>query len=294
MTLEQLTTLQSIVRLGSFRAASQSMHKAQSALSYSIRTLEDELGFKIFNRSQYRPTLTPQGKAFLKKAEGILFGVDELKTTAAFLQRGHEPQIRLVVSALWPLPLLTECLGSFQKEFPHTEVKIRQDVLSADEQLLEGSADLSFGELFNDQYNLKAKDVVSVTMIPVCSSKHPLAKNKGKASVADLNSHAQIILSSSREDSSRQAAIENSQNNLSVSDFLTKKELISAGLGWGYMPEHLVKEEIKKKSFVQTHQKTISVPLKVAFNPRFPLGPCGQFFWSYFNRSTSGSKRAKP
>ena len=42
-TIDQYKTLITIVEKGSFRAASESLHKAQSAVSYNIKSLEEEL-----------------------------------------------------------------------------------------------------------------------------------------------------------------------------------------------------------------------------------------------------------
>ncbi|UOF01020.1 LysR family transcriptional regulator [Bdellovibrio reynosensis] len=291
MTLDQLQVLQTIVKLGSFRAASQELHRAQSAVSYAIRTLESELDFKLFTRDQYRPQLTPQGRAFLKKADDLIFQLTELQETAEFLKRGHEPIIRLAVSALWPLPSLISALKEFKTKFPHTEIKIIHDVLSNDEQLLEDHADIALGHIFNEQSLLVAEELFTVNMVAVCSADHPLAKFKGKATPQELAKHPQIIMSSTVKSSKRSAAIINPDNVISVQDYLTKKEFLIAGLGWGRMPEHLVKEEIKKKSLVTVINKPHVTTVHIARHSQKELGPCGKFLWNYFShRQKKGVK----
>ncbi|XGC80281.1 LysR family transcriptional regulator [Bdellovibrio bacteriovorus] len=291
MTLDQLQVLQTIVKLGSFRAASQELHRAQSAVSYAIRTLESELDFKLFTRDQYRPQLTPQGRAFLKKADDLIFQLSELQETAEFLKRGHEPIIRLAVSALWPLPSLISALKEFKAKFPHTEIKIIHDVLSNDEQLLEDHADIALGHIFNEQSLLVAEELFTVNMVAVCSADHPLAKFKGKATTQELAKHPQIIMSSTVKSSNRSAAIINPDNVISVQDYLTKKEFLVAGLGWGRMPEHLVKEEIKKKSLVTVINKPHVTTVHIARHSQKELGPCGKFLWNYFShRQKKGVK----
>lgn len=282
MTLDQLQVLQTIVKSGSFRAASQELHRAQSAVSYAMRTLEDELGFKVFNREQYRPELTPQGRAFLKKTNDLIFQFDEVKETAEFLRRGHEPEIRLAVSVLCPLPKLINMLKEFTQKFPQTEIKIINDVLSAEEQLLGDLADIALGAVFNEQGLLVAEDLFTVTMIPVCAATHPLAKVK-KPTPEQLAEFSQIIMSSTVKTSNRSQGILNPHKVISVQDFLTKKSFLEAGLGWGLMPEHLVKEEIKQKSLVPLVAKTASESLKIARHSAKELGPCGKFIWDYFS-----------
>ncbi|MFP5520505.1 MAG: LysR family transcriptional regulator, partial [Bdellovibrionia bacterium] len=282
MTIEQLLTLQTIVELGSFRAASQKMNKAQSALSYAVRTLEAEVGFKIFSRDQYRPSLTLQGQTFLKKSSQLVSQLHDLERTATYLKNGFEPEFKIALSALLPLPLIAGCLREFQVEFPKTELTIQQDVLSAEEQLLEGHANVAFGELFSVSGKLRSKKITVVEMIPCCSKNHPLSKRRGKASTQELDSYPQIILSSTLQSKNREVGIENKNQRIRVSDLSTKMQFIEAGLGWGYMPKHFVSNEIKKKSIMVTHANSIAAPIYMAFSSDRPMGPCGKFVWNYF------------
>ncbi|MGE9743231.1 LysR family transcriptional regulator [Bdellovibrio bacteriovorus] len=283
MTLDQLQVLQTIVKSGSFRAASQELHRAQSAVSYAMRTLEGELGFKVFSRDQYRPTLTPQGRAFLKKADDLILQFTELGETAELLKRGHEPIIRLAVSALWPLPNLVSALKEFSSRFPQTEIKIIHDVLSADEHLLEDHADISLGTIFNDKGLLITEELFTVNMVMVCSAKHPLAKLK-KTTTEDLKKYPQIVLSSTVKSSNRSGGVVNPANTISVQDLQTKKAFLEGGLGYGRMPDFAVKEEIKQKSLVTLGQKAIPLHASIGRHSAKELGPCGKFLWDYFSR----------
>lgn len=290
MTLDQLQVLQTIAKSGSFRAASQELHRAQSAISYAVRNLEDELGFQIFNRDQYRPELTPKGRAFLKKANDLIFQFDEIRETAEFLKRGHEPEIRIAVSTLWPLPKLVCMLKEFTHKFPQTEIKIINDVLSNDEQLLEDHADLSLGVIFNDRGLLVTQDLFTVNMMSVCSSDHPLAQIK-KPTSEQLGKYPQIIMASTMKNSQRSQGIINSHNVISVQDYLTKKCFLQAGLGWGRMPDHLIKEEIKNKLLVPLQAKPVHSQVSIARHSAKELGPCGKFIWDHFSNRQKKSEK---
>ena len=219
MTLNQLQVLASIIRTGSFRAASQELHRAQSAVSYAIRSLEQELGFPLFDRSQYRPQLTPQGKSFAGKTDEFISHYEELRSSARLLELGHEPIIRLSVSSLWPMPVLAKALQEFKKKFPYADIKIFHDVLSADQMLLKGNVDLVFAEIFNDSQLLISQELFDVKMIPLCNPKSALGKLKGKAKIEDLRKNSQIILRSTSDSNQRSAHIFNPSNTISVGDF---------------------------------------------------------------------------
>ncbi|WP_413290114.1 LysR family transcriptional regulator [Bdellovibrio sp. HCB337] len=283
MTLDQIQVLQSILETGSFRAASQKLNRAQSAVSYAIRSLEDELGFSIFDRSGYRPRLTKEGTGFFKKAEELLGDYQSLQKTVQYLKRGHEPVIRLAISAHWPLPSLISGLRKLAAQFPQTEIKIISEVLSGEDLLLNEQVDLALSQVFQQRSGLSVRKVMEVVQVPVCASSHPLAKLKGKAPPDELAKHSQVVLRSTLDGPGKSAAILNPLNTVSVDNFLSKKELLRGGLGWGFMPEHLVTPEIKKKELVITHNDVQKIPLSLAVRQGQKLGPCSQLLWDHFS-----------
>lgn len=285
MTLEQLQVFNTIVTAGSFRAASLEMHKAQSAISYAIKTLEDELGFKLFNRSSYRPQLTPQGRAYLKKSQEVLLDIEHLQQTADFLKRGHEPVIKIALSPLFPLPFLNDAIQSFKKQFPYTEVRFSHNILSNDEMLLDDEVDLALGEIYNESGQLETKKIATAEMLTAVSTGHPLKKIKSPTS-SDLEKYSQIILSSPNP-SPRTPGVNNSQNIIFVEDQLTKMSFIECGLGWGRLPKHLLEPKIKNKTLTALPVKPITVPLHIARKTEREPGPCSRFFWNHFKKNLS-------
>ena len=61
MRMDQLEYLIEISKNRSLNAAAKKLHISQQALSTSIKTLEDELGFKVLYRSYQGVALTPKG-----------------------------------------------------------------------------------------------------------------------------------------------------------------------------------------------------------------------------------------
>lgn len=283
MTLEQLKTLHTIISTGSFRAASEHLNRAQSAVSYAIRTLEDELEFALFDRSQYRPILTPMGRAFHQKTVEFLNHFDQLEQTAQYLKRGHEPVLRIAVSALFPLTQLSQALCKLRAKFQDTEIEIYQEVMSAVQMLDEEQVDLALAPLPQENDKLAKAYLFDVKLINVASPKHELAKLKGKAKDSDLRKYPQIVLRSTIENNHR-AGIVNPNNTISVGEFLSKKTLIESSVGWGSMPEHLVKEDVKAKRLTVTHSASVTVPLYIAHKSERPLGPCGKYLWGEISK----------
>lgn len=71
MTIQQCKYVLEIARAGSFSEAAKQLFIAQSSLSVSIKSLEQELGIKIFERSGNGVHLTDEGAEFVKYAASI-------------------------------------------------------------------------------------------------------------------------------------------------------------------------------------------------------------------------------
>ena len=72
MSLKALRSLSMIAREGSFAAASEKLHVTQSAISVQIKSLEQQLGFELFDRTSRSPRLNPDGREVLERSEHIL------------------------------------------------------------------------------------------------------------------------------------------------------------------------------------------------------------------------------
>ncbi|WP_037583430.1 LysR family transcriptional regulator, partial [Streptococcus iniae] len=68
MNIQQLRYVVAIANNGTFREAANKLYVSQPSLSVSIKDLENELGFQIFNRTTTGTVLTNQGLLFYEKA----------------------------------------------------------------------------------------------------------------------------------------------------------------------------------------------------------------------------------
>jgi hypothetical protein len=75
--------------------ASRRLRVAQPALSRQIQDLEDEIGFKLFDRLPRGVKLSAAGKLFLEDARRILQAVSEATARAARVARGQSGTLRV-------------------------------------------------------------------------------------------------------------------------------------------------------------------------------------------------------
>lgn len=140
MELEQLRQLDMIARCGTMQAASERLHLSQSALSRSVRRLEDDLGQKLFDRTRNSMRLNAMGRLALEHARTILAEEQRLYDDfAAIAKRART----LRVASVAPAP--TWRLSAMALERDPTAI-IEPDLVSEDEartRLLNGTCDLA-------------------------------------------------------------------------------------------------------------------------------------------------------
>ncbi|HEY8074353.1 MAG TPA: LysR family transcriptional regulator [Labilithrix sp.] len=72
MSLSQIETFVTVVQTKSMSRAAERLHVAQPALSRQIKSLEEELGTRLFARTSRGMALLPEGEIFLEHARRIL------------------------------------------------------------------------------------------------------------------------------------------------------------------------------------------------------------------------------
>jgi DNA-binding transcriptional LysR family regulator len=250
VTLDQLRAFVTVTEAGSFSAAARKLQRVQSAISTSMANLESHLGVPIWDRSTKVATLTPEGRAVLGAARRVLSEVDALRRLTSGMVMGLEASVSLCLDALFPLDVLLGICTAFTKEFPAVDLRVDTQVLSAvSAKVLDGSATLGVATPEGIAPGLERQVLAPIRMVPVVSPRHPLASVKGPVSTERLADAIQIVLSERTERGTADQAVL-SPRTWRVGDLHTKHEMLRAGLGWGNLPEHVVRHDLRTRRLV--------------------------------------------
>jgi DNA-binding transcriptional LysR family regulator len=115
------------------RAALQ-LHVSQPALSRQIRDLEDELGFRLFERDAKSVHLTGAGRVFLKEARAVLERADQAVAAARAVARSVSAELHVAYAPSPTARILPATLRKFQAALPEVRVKLRD--LSTEEMVV--------------------------------------------------------------------------------------------------------------------------------------------------------------
>ena len=120
----QLRAFATLARKGSFTLAAKELYLTQSAVSHSMRALEEEMGCRLLDRLGKKVVLTEAGEALLQHAERILAEMRVARDSLSQLGKWGHRRLRLGASTTACQYLLPEVLRSFKKEYPHSLIAI--------------------------------------------------------------------------------------------------------------------------------------------------------------------------
>ena len=241
LTLDQLRILVTIAETGSFSAAGRKLHRAQSAISQAIATLEDMQGVTLFDRSGHRPHLTDAGRSLLGQARVVLSGAAQFEAMAAGTRAGIEPELAVAIDPLVPTTPFIDSLHALRVAFPHLPLSFSTEGLGgAERRLRRGDAALAFCLLLPTvPEDVAALPLLGMTLISVVAPTHALARLGRAVTRADLDEHVQLVLSDPSAPEGPSYGILSSRVWRFV-DINRRLDFLLAGFGWCRMPEHLV------------------------------------------------------
>ncbi len=165
-----------------FGRAAERLHIAQPALSRQIHDLEEELGFRLFDRLPRGVRLNAAGKLFLTDARRILRDVDDAKRRAERIARGKTGTLRIgIATAVSWHGTVAACFARFRREQPDAEMEVHH-LLSPHqvEAIATGRLDAGFvASLLPMHKDLAHWRIADDRMVLAVPKGHPLTKRKG-------------------------------------------------------------------------------------------------------------------
>ncbi|WP_394781384.1 LysR family transcriptional regulator [Undibacterium sp.] len=246
-TLDQIQVFLAVVDAGSFVGAARQLSRATSVISYAIANLESQLELELFDRqTTRRPQLTDAGRAVLAELRKVSIGVDDLLAKARGLLTGLEAEVTLVTDVMFPTAWLVEVLQDFQATFPTVALRLHVEALGAIAQhVQDGSADIGVsGPIEFTAAQMERHTFAGTRLVPVAAPSHPLSLHEGELTQALARNYEQLVLTDrSRLTEGRDFGVV-AVRTLRMTDLNAKYALLLAGIGWGSMPEHMVREDI--------------------------------------------------
>ena len=267
MELSQLEVFLAVARERRFSRAAEKLFRTQSAVSQTIRKLEDELGEALFDRSSRGGVLTDAGKVLLEYAEKLInlrSEAAESLTELRELQKG-----KLVIAAneftvLYLLPLLAE----FRRLHPMIKITVERALGShIPDDVLRYSAEFGVLSYEPQETSLHSVVVYLDELVFVVPPKHPLA-SAPQISIRQLGAEsfvAHIVSSPYREKVIQLFKTHKTplHMDLELPTLQAIKQFVAMGHGVALVPEISVETELARGELVGIHVRELQLKRKL-------------------------------
>ena len=263
MNLQQLTTFCTVLSEGSMTAAADKLFLTQPAVSQQIRSLEDEMGVSLLVRGVRQVKPTVQGQLLFDYAKRILHLTQQAEVAIQTMSQEISGHLRVGTVNSIGLYLISPIIGLFLKHNSNLKIKL---VYGSFETVVEGMkhGDVDFAILPDIESglgiqmdNFEKRFLLKDEMLLVASGKD--ATIPPTISLADYVKKP-IVLYSEMYPSFRKELNEKIHHlNLEcvpafeADNVGTLKRVIESGLGWGFMPGHSIRKQIRTGRLTHVH-----------------------------------------
>jgi DNA-binding transcriptional LysR family regulator len=182
MRVNEIETFRAIMSSGSARKAAGLLGVTQPAISQSLKRLETEAGFALFQRVRGRLQPTPEAKALLVEVERVFVGLGAIEHRVKSLREFGVDQLQVACYPAFGLGFMPRCLkqlmaSSAKGPRPHVSLQVLSSKEVKD-RVVSGLAD--FG-LMADEVSVEGLEPTTFATFPgvvVMKKGHPLARHK--------------------------------------------------------------------------------------------------------------------
>ena len=131
MTLKQLKAFLTLVKTLNYAHASQELHISQSALSIAIKSLEEELGGKLFHRSTRKVDVTYEGKSLIPHAKTLLAHWEDMERSVKQRFLLNQGTLNVASMPFITNTILPKVIKRFSNQHPQIKFSIN-DIVNED------------------------------------------------------------------------------------------------------------------------------------------------------------------
>lgn len=249
MDFEQLRTFMEVSRLRSFSRAAEKLMVTQPAISAQIRTLENEVGARLFDRDGGKVTFTAAGRVFEPFAEHCLECHNHIMVTVGELHRTPRGEISVSANEATSLYVLPAVFAQFKQQYTRVGLSIvRADRVRTVEAVLNREVDFGVVSLPIKDARLTVDILHRDDVVLVAPRNHPLAERES-VKFSEILPHSLLVPKQGRqreliEDLFRSNDVQ-PRVAMEVESSELLKRLVVAGLGIGFLPRSNVLEDTK-------------------------------------------------
>lgn len=238
--LDAWHVLRTVIDAGGFAQAADQLQRSQSAVSYSVARLQEQLGLQLLTIEGRRAVLTPQGNLLLAQSCDLLDQYAAMLKVANQLRRGHEPSLLLWIDSYCTTGFLLPVLGEFQTRFPDTVVSINQGPASRNS-IEHLSPQPHLAVTTQPVWDTPRISLGEMTYVAVTHANHPLQGHDRQLASPDLVGYRKVSLEPGEKPDTP---------HWQVTDVYQALGAVLSGQAYGWLPEKIIRDELIKGSLL--------------------------------------------
>ncbi len=301
LTPDALLMMDTIARTGSFAAAARELGKVPSALTYSVRQLEDALDVLLFDRSSRQAQLTPAGTELLQEGRRLLQEMDAVANRVRRVASGWETQLAISMDDIISMPTVFELVQAFcgvretanaagsasiastaamaGDQPPATRLRLRTEVLAGTwEALVTGQVDLAIGVSgeFANPGGIELQPLGEVAFVYCMAPHHPLAAATAPLLDDQIVHHRAVAVADTAQRLTPVTVnLLPGQDVLTVFSMRAKLEALLRCMGCGYVPLPMALPHLEAGHLVQKQTARGNSNARFSYAWRAERGPMG-------------------
>lgn len=282
------------VELGSLSAAAERLGYTVSGMSRMILSLEDELGFRLLNRSRAGVEPTRECALLLGAMRELTRWGESCRQLAAQVRGLETGRVRVGMSYPAYYPVLTEAVTGFSREHPGVEIELVEGTSSVLSGMLERhEADFC---IMSRRSGAHAWTPLTSDSLAVWLPANHLLANRESYPAAELANEAYIDISPGEETDNSRFLAERGisvRRRASTSDIYGALSLVGAGLGVALVNTLLAKDvDGSGRTVLLPIDPPYTVEIGAAYQPRGEQSPAAGRFTDYaLSRLLAGARK---
>lgn len=254
--LRQVKAFVALADTQSFTRAAELLFLTQSAVSHSIRSLEQQLEVQLVERAGKRISLTQDGVVFLRRCRSVIHELEMATQEIEALKRWGQGRIRLGATHTLCQYLLPTVLREFRDCFPRCEIHIESgDTAGLLSKLEKANLDLVLGISLRAPSWATFQPIFDDELVFVVSSLHPWASQAG-IPLGEIAKESFLVYAKNSETHRLIRAHFDSlgvklRATLNLGSMEAIKEMAKIGIGVGIVSPWVVREELARGQLVQ-------------------------------------------
>ncbi|MCR4963520.1 MAG: LysR family transcriptional regulator [Firmicutes bacterium] len=270
------------VELGSLSKAADDLGYTQSGVSHMIRSLEEELGFKILIRSRAGIRLTDAGEQIYPAICGMMDHHEQLKQIVYALRGMNAGTVRIGTFTSVAVHWLPDIIKEFQQDFPHIQFKLLNgDYYDVEKWLRKDAVDVGFVHIpVSDRYH--CIPLLQDRLLAILPQDHPLTQGKSFPIAYAAKEPFISLPDSSAQDVKQvlKAANVSPKIKFTTKDDYAILSMVEHGLGMSIVPELLLTGHSQNIAALELDPPA-SRTIALAFRKQNSAGPATGKFIDY-------------